>query len=76
MNDAQVESLRTLRRQLGDDLSRFADLDVHFFAGYVIGWLRANLELTDLEDLVDELDTTVRVDGHRLLDRPRTPGEL
>lgn len=67
-NDA-TEAIRTLRYQLGEDLHAFADHDVHFFAGYVIGWLRTNLELGDLERVVDELNSTLRVDGHRLLDR-------
>ncbi len=68
-NDA-VEAIRTLRYQLGEDLQAFALADVHAFAGYVIGWLRTSLELTDLEDLVDQLNDTFRVDGRRVLDRP------
>lgn len=64
------DAIRTLRTELRDDLIRFADLDAHFFAGYVIGWLASRLEVTQLEDLVDDLDGTVRVDGRRLLDKP------
>jgi hypothetical protein len=64
-----AEAIRTLRLELREDLTAFADLDVHFFAGYVIGWLATRLDLTELEDLVDELDDTVRVEGRRLLER-------
>jgi len=67
------EAIRTLRIQLGEDLHAFAAADTHAFAGYVIGWLRACLDLTDLEDLVDELDRIYRVEGQRILERPRKP---
>lgn len=65
-----TEAIRSLRMELRDDLSRFADVDVHFFAGYVLAWLASNLALGALEDLVEELDSVLRVDGKRVLDRP------
>lgn len=68
----RVEAIRTLRTDFKDDLERFLDLDAHFFGGYVVAWLASNLDVDELGRLVDELDDVVRVDGHRLLDRPRS----
>ena len=69
-NDRQ-QAIRTLRTDFRDDLERFLDLDALFYGGYVTAWLASNLDVDQLGRLVDELDDIVRVDGHRLLDRPR-----
>lgn len=65
------KAIRTLRTDFRDDLERFFELDHQLFGGYVVAWLASNLEVDQLGRLVDELDSVVRVDGHRLLDRPR-----
>lgn len=64
------ERIRTLRLELKWDLERFLEVDPAFFGGYVLGWLATELDVEDLERLVEQLDSTVRVDGHRVLDRP------
>jgi hypothetical protein len=70
-SESQYEKgIRTLRTDFRDDLMRFLEVDAHFFGGYVVGWLIANLDVEALGRLVDELDASVRVDGHRVLDRP------
>jgi hypothetical protein len=64
------QGIRTIRTDLRNDLERFAELDPLFYVGYVTAWLAGNLDVDVLARLVDELDDTVRVNGHRLLDRP------
>lgn len=70
--NARIEAIRTLRTDFRDDLQRFLELDPVSVSGYVVAWLTANLDVDELGRLVDELDDVYRVDGHRVLDRPRS----